>query len=156
MVFNKKLASIIAHSDFEFAIMHDWWILLLASLYGEVSYTNEYEILYRIHSNNFIGNPKFSLKSSLIRAFRNKLGGPRYMQMVSLDMQPLQHVRNEKRSQQLAEWLNLVNSSFLKRLLILDARFILRSNRLENYLMKMAILFFEAESKTFESRRRKK
>lgn len=148
MVFNKKMASIVVQSDFEFAIMHDWWILLLASLYGEVSYTNEYEILYRIHPNNFIGNPHKSVKSLFTNAIRNKLGRPRYLQMVSLDMQPLEHLRIYKRSRELSEWLNLVNSGFFKRILIFDKRFVLRSDRLENYLMKIAILFFETVNNT--------
>lgn len=39
------------------AIMHDWWILLLIQLYGEVFFEPEPEIHYRLHSNNFVGIP---------------------------------------------------------------------------------------------------
>lgn len=37
------------------AIMHDWWIGLIVSKFGVVSYLNESTILYRQHSNNTIG-----------------------------------------------------------------------------------------------------
>jgi glycosyltransferase involved in cell wall biosynthesis len=152
MVFNKKMATVILQSDFKFAIMHDWWILLLATLYGEVSYTNEYEILYRIHSNNFIGNPKFTFRSLLIRAIKNKLGLPRYLQMISLSMQPIQQSKIDERSRELLGWLNLINSSFFKRIAVFKPEFVLRSNRFENHLLKITILF-STRKKTSNYRR---
>jgi glycosyltransferase involved in cell wall biosynthesis len=39
------------------AIMHDWWILLLLQVYGQVFYEPKPEIQYRLHSKNFVGVP---------------------------------------------------------------------------------------------------
>lgn len=36
-------------------IMHDWWIYLCVSAFGEVVFDNEAHILYRQHSNNVLG-----------------------------------------------------------------------------------------------------
>ncbi len=37
------------------AIMHDWWVMLVASAFGEIVYLNEATLKYRQHSNNTIG-----------------------------------------------------------------------------------------------------
>lgn len=37
------------------AIMHDWWIGLIASKFGVIRYLNDSTILYRQHNNNTIG-----------------------------------------------------------------------------------------------------
>lgn len=51
---NKYLLELI---DFvpEKAIMHDWWVTLLASVYGKIIFVDEPLILYRQHGNNTIG-----------------------------------------------------------------------------------------------------
>lgn len=55
IVFNKPaLQSINSHKP-KHAIMHDWWIALLISLIGEVRYSQNPEVNYRIHSRNYIG-----------------------------------------------------------------------------------------------------
>lgn len=38
------------------ALMHDWWICIVASLLGQVISLPEKTILYRIHGNNVMGN----------------------------------------------------------------------------------------------------
>ena len=37
------------------AIMYDWWIMLVASAFGEIAYLNEATLQYRQHPNNSIG-----------------------------------------------------------------------------------------------------
>ncbi|WP_457786539.1 glycosyltransferase family 2 protein [Geobacillus sp. Geo 8.1] len=44
------------------AIMHDWWVALVASSFGKIGYINTPTILYRQHSNNNIGARKYSFK----------------------------------------------------------------------------------------------
>ena len=36
-------------------IMHDWWLGLVATVFGEVAYTSEPTICYRQHSGNQVG-----------------------------------------------------------------------------------------------------
>jgi hypothetical protein len=39
----------------EYAIMHDWWISLVASAFGHIGYIDEPLVLYRQHGSNVIG-----------------------------------------------------------------------------------------------------
>lgn len=52
------------------AIMHDWWLALVAALTGHVLPLHESTILYRQHANNTLGVKPPSLKRKLIKAFR--------------------------------------------------------------------------------------
>ena len=54
VMINRRLA---AKSLFipNFAIMHDWWIGLIASKFGVIGYLNDSTILYRQHNNNTVG-----------------------------------------------------------------------------------------------------
>lgn len=38
---------------------HDWWIALIASAFGHITYLPEPTLLYRQHSNNVVGNQSF-------------------------------------------------------------------------------------------------
>ena len=44
------------------AIMHDWWLALVAALFGQVVYLDEPTILYRQHSNNSVGARRWGFK----------------------------------------------------------------------------------------------
>jgi glycosyltransferase involved in cell wall biosynthesis len=44
------------------AIMHDWWIALVAAAFGKIGHIKEQTILYRQHEQNDIGAKKWSLK----------------------------------------------------------------------------------------------
>lgn len=43
------------------AIMHDWWIALVASAFGKISFINQSTILYRQHGKNDTGAKKYGL-----------------------------------------------------------------------------------------------
>ena len=57
IVINAQARQLINIREPKNAIMHDWWILLLVQLYGEVYFEPEAEIHYRLHSNNYVGVP---------------------------------------------------------------------------------------------------
>jgi glycosyltransferase involved in cell wall biosynthesis len=58
MLFNAALADIFRASEFDStrAIMHDWWIALLASTVGEISYVPTPLVSYRQHATNTLGS----------------------------------------------------------------------------------------------------
>ena len=52
------------------AIMHDWWIGLVASKFGKIGYINEATLKYRQHTNNAIGAKCFNIYFILKSIFR--------------------------------------------------------------------------------------
>ncbi|MFQ1656707.1 glycosyltransferase family 2 protein [Aeromonas veronii] len=65
MIFNRKLLDIALPIPDE-AIMHDWWLISVASLIGQTSYCLEPTMLYRQHDSNCIG----AKQNSLLSAFK--------------------------------------------------------------------------------------
>jgi len=43
------------------AIMHDWWLALIAAAFGKIDYINEQTVLYRVHSRNVVGASPWSI-----------------------------------------------------------------------------------------------
>ena len=60
----------------EGAIMHDWWLALVASAFGKVKFVNKPLLNYRQHDNNTIGAQEFVKKDVLMnplsRLFRKR------------------------------------------------------------------------------------
>lgn len=52
------------------AIMHDWWIGLVASKFGKIGYVDEPTIKYRQHSNNTVGAKGFDIRFVLKSIFK--------------------------------------------------------------------------------------
>jgi ABC-type phosphate transport system auxiliary subunit len=48
--------------------MHDWWISMVASSFGKITYLEESTISYRQHSSNDTGSKKFGLTLILKKA----------------------------------------------------------------------------------------
>lgn len=60
ILFNRELAQI-SFPIPNGAIMHDWWLALVASAFGKIDYIHEPTILYRQHPKNALGAKKFNL-----------------------------------------------------------------------------------------------
>ena len=69
-VLNSKSVNLINLHKPKYAIMHDWWILLLIYSSGRVTWSNLPEVRYRIHKNNTVGG-KPSFRIRLGRFFKN-------------------------------------------------------------------------------------
>jgi len=59
VMINKKLAQISLQIPDE-ALMHDWWIGLVASKFGRIEYIHDSTIQYRQHTGNNVGAKRFS------------------------------------------------------------------------------------------------
>ncbi|NSL52037.1 glycosyltransferase family 2 protein [Calidifontibacillus erzurumensis] len=61
MMINKHLKELVKNIP-QKAIMHDWWIALVASLYGGINHIYKPTVLYRQHSGNNVGAKKYSIR----------------------------------------------------------------------------------------------
>lgn len=55
IMFNNNARSILIRKIPEHAMIHDWWVYLVVSAFGEVLYDPTQTLLYRQHSSNVIG-----------------------------------------------------------------------------------------------------
>ena len=69
MIVNRALLNIALPIPYE-AVMHDWWLILVASLFGRIGYINEPTIAYRQHESNQVGANSLSL-NAMLRDIRN-------------------------------------------------------------------------------------
>ena len=58
IMFNEPLADKLECIP-ENARYHDWWVALIASAFGYITYLKEGTLLYRQHGNNLVGNQSF-------------------------------------------------------------------------------------------------
>ena len=68
MMINKELAKLSYPIPNE-SIMHDWWIGLVASEFGKISFIDEATIKYRQHQENNIGTSNFGWKYIISKFF---------------------------------------------------------------------------------------
>lgn len=70
MMINDPLKKMIDFKQVNQIYMHDWWIALIASVFGKILYLNEPTILYRQHEGNVVGEAE---KSKLKRFFNRQM-----------------------------------------------------------------------------------
>lgn len=70
MMINRPLAQLAVPVPNE-AIMHDWWISLIASAFGHIGIVSQPTILYRQHGSNDTGAKKFGYKH-IFNQFRSR------------------------------------------------------------------------------------
>lgn len=56
------------------AVMHDWWMALVASSFGKIVFVNLSTVLYRQHGNNSVGAKNTESVSYILRTLRNVYG----------------------------------------------------------------------------------
>ena len=61
MMINRELGTLVTNIPNE-AIMHDWWIAMVASAFGKIAYIDESLMLYRQHGKNDTGAKQYGLR----------------------------------------------------------------------------------------------
>lgn len=70
MLMNKKLVELSKNIPKE-AIMHDWWIGMIAASFGKIEFVNECTMLYRQHGKNTVGAQKCNSFKFIMNKFSN-------------------------------------------------------------------------------------
>ena len=85
VMINKKLAQISLQIPDE-AVMHDWWIGLVASKFGKIDFIDEPTIQYRQHGGNSIGAKGFSYIDILKKGFSIFLNRNLYIKYLAMNI----------------------------------------------------------------------
>ena len=72
VMINRKLAELAKPIPYD-AIMHDWWLGLVASQFGKIGFVDETTIKYRQHAGNSIGAKGFNYFSVFLKFYKNEL-----------------------------------------------------------------------------------
>ena len=54
-LYNRALSLLLMNQTPSFLLMHDWWLFLVATAFGQTSYLPEPTVLYRQHAKNSVG-----------------------------------------------------------------------------------------------------
>jgi len=73
VVFNRALLQLVNSAAPRRALMHDWWLYLVASAFGDVVFDRQSWILYRQHGRNVIGGTTSIMRMMVIRIRRMRL-----------------------------------------------------------------------------------
>ncbi len=145
MMFNRKLAELSLPFPTE-AIMHDYWVGMVASSFAQMDYLNQSTIAYRQHENNVSGGAdKFNLKYILHKASKflnndeyHAILGRQILQVESFLTQYRKYLPNDK-IRTLEAIISLERVSFFQKVLLIKKYQLYKQSTIRNIGM---ILWF--------------
>jgi len=140
IMINKRLTQLALPVPNE-AIMHDWWLGLVASQFGKIAYLDESTIKYRQHSSNSIGVKGFNFISIFLKFYKNELH-LKHLQVVKQAKAFLNTYKNKLDSstiQMLEDFATISQKSFLEKRKILLKHRLLKQGVLRNFGLLLKI-----------------
>lgn len=78
MIINNTLAKASVINDTKNIIMHDWWVMLIASAIGKITYLDEQLSLYRQHGTNTLGAKHITMLSRISEIWERIVFGKQF------------------------------------------------------------------------------
>ncbi len=135
-VFNRDLLYLVQNNEPNFAIMHDWWLYLCASAYGEVIYDSQPNVLYRQHGNNIVGARSNYYDEFKIRLYNYKTNRGKLYSQVNEFASKFQF-NNQNRKQ--IELIICSKSNMMSRLRIIFNKKIYRQRKIDDIIFKVLL-----------------
>jgi hypothetical protein len=138
MIFNRKLANLSLPFP-KGAIMHDFWVALVAAGLGQMDYIQHTTIAYRQHGNNVSGGAdKFNVSYIIQKASKifdineyNQVLGRQIVQAKSFLNQYRKQLTDEK-IKILEAMISLQSSSFLEKIVLMKRYRLYKQNTIRN------------------------
>lgn len=127
-------------SDLTQVIMHDWWIYLYASAFGEVIFDEEPMILYRQHQNNVLGGSNEGFIMKWKNRWSRFVNGKNHFILSKQAKMFLQLHKDQLSAQQqkdIHRFLNQLNSPWIKRIGYASKMPFYRQAFLDNLVLKL-------------------
>jgi glycosyltransferase involved in cell wall biosynthesis len=97
------------------AIMHDWWVALIASAFGTIHTLSTPTVLYRQHTSNVLGAQKFGTFKSLKKAWKSlRQENNKYHQQAQAFYKSYHERLDQKKKDALEAFLSIPESSWMK------------------------------------------
>jgi glycosyltransferase involved in cell wall biosynthesis len=133
VMMNEELVRKLIHMPSN-ARYHDWWIALIASAFGHISYLPVATLYYRQHSNNVVGNQSFSsyVKNRLASLHDQKEVLNKTMLQAEEFYQIYNKYLNEKEKKQVYLFANLKKKPWLLRKILVVKQGYLKTGIIRN------------------------
>jgi len=113
MMINKELYSKALPIP-DHAIMHDWWLGLVASSFGQIHHLNTPTILYRQHSSNNTGAKAFDVRTIIEKALSlSKTDLHKYINQAKVFLERYETELTVHQRELLLDFVNIENTSWL-------------------------------------------
>lgn len=141
-VFNAKLAKYIKMEIPQYTAMHDWWLYILASCFGEVLFDPVSHMYYRQHSENVVGIRKGYVGEFVARVKRYRKN--RYnisRQVRSLwDLIGHNHLEIQHEKEEIIKDILSARKKIKARICIVCNRKIYRQRKIDHFIFKCIFL----------------
>jgi glycosyltransferase involved in cell wall biosynthesis len=140
IVFSESLRDLAKIQLPSYAIMHDWWLLIVAWTCGEVVFEESMEVWYRLHESNHIGKGKKGTLETL-RNFNRGFWTP-LIQAEEI-LYAFGKMMHPSAARDLGNFVIKINSSFIDRVTFLKGRKTrMRSSKLGDVKLRAGIILF--------------
>ena len=132
MMINRQLAEMALPIPKD-AVMHDWWLGIVASAFGEIHYIDTATILYRQHGNNDTGATAYSIKTILNKAKNlSNIDMRKYIEQAKTFLDRYHSQLSEEQKILLKDFISIEHSSWLQSKQILLKHKILKQDFIRN------------------------
>lgn len=121
---------------------YDWWVYVVAKVFGQVYFSHIPFIEYRVHKNNTIGQPNLQrqILNHLYRIMKTgSVISPESIRYILL-VRDISTQRRIKLSVEVEELLLLMCSKRVHRFSILEKNYICHPQKIKNYIIKLGLI----------------
>ena len=115
------------------ALMHDWWLAILASSVGRIGHICEPTILYRQHQQNAVGAKKQSLYESFKRFLFQKRVPCQARAQTEAFLKQYSHILNSSNKETLSCFCDLYKKKYLKQRFLLIKHKLYKQSKINNF-----------------------
>ncbi len=146
MIINKEALNLVKNNrphNLKNVIMHDWWIYLVVSTFGEVVFDSEPSILYRQHQSNALGGSTDGWVDKWKKRFRRFLKGQNHYILSNQAMEFLAvytQLMEPQQSNEIQHLIQIQQQNLFKRVIYIMKTPFYRQSTIDNIVFKMVFI----------------